>query len=57
MLAPVVMLRLDGLSPIDGTSRMAVLGALRLIPGEFRSEETSEACERTAGLDGQTQGR
>lgn len=26
------MLRPDGLSPIDGTRRMAVLGALRLIP-------------------------
>ena len=31
-VAPVVMRRPEGLSPIDGTHRMAVLSALRSIP-------------------------
>jgi hypothetical protein len=31
-VAPVVMNRPEGLSPIDGTHRMAVLSALRLLP-------------------------
>jgi hypothetical protein len=31
-VAPVVMRRPEGLSPIDGTHRMAVLSALRLLP-------------------------
>lgn len=31
-VAAVVMRRPEGLSPIDGTHRMAVLSALRLIP-------------------------
>jgi hypothetical protein len=31
-VAPVVMHRPEGLSPIDGTHRMAVLSALRLLP-------------------------
>jgi hypothetical protein len=31
-VAPVVMRRPEGLSPIDGTHRMAVLSALQLLP-------------------------
>jgi hypothetical protein len=31
-VAPIVMRRPEGLSPIDGTHRMAVLSALQLIP-------------------------
>jgi len=56
--APVVLRRPEGLSPIDGTHRMAVFSVLSIDPGgNFRCEETSEARDRTAGLDGQIQGR
>jgi hypothetical protein len=34
-VSPVVMRRPEGLSPIDGTHRMAVLSGLRLIPEAF----------------------
>src|SRR6266545_8422399 len=33
-VAPFVMRRPEGLSPIDGTHRMAVLSALQLMPNE-----------------------
>jgi hypothetical protein len=45
------MLRPEGLSPIDGTRRMAVLGALRLIPkANFATKKLAKpANERLAG--------
>ena len=56
--APIVLRLPEGLSPIDGTHWMAALSALSIDPGgNFRCKETSEARERTAGLDGQTKGR
>ena len=55
---PVVMRRPEGLSPIDGTHRMAVLSGVRLIPeANFSREESGETVERAERLDRQTQGR
>jgi hypothetical protein len=50
------MLRPDGLSPIDGTRRMAVLGALRLIPeANFAAKKLAKpANERLAGDERRT---
>jgi hypothetical protein len=49
---PVVMRRPEGLSPIDGTHRMAVLSGLRLIPeAVFASKKLAKpAAEQTVWM-------
>jgi hypothetical protein len=41
-LPPVVMRRPEGLSPIDGTHRMAVLSGLRLLPEAFTTKKLAK---------------